>query len=346
MKKLILGMMLAVFTFIAVLPTNSKAAETTTGITLSDNGENGVDVQLTLPDAPREKISTMKVTLLVEPVNLAGESVTFTFSEALRAHAKVTEYRYHEDSNLLHLYVAGSDPLFTQDKETLDLGTVNAGSNYKVSVIEDSVNIVTGSEEEIVSLTAKPFISIEDESKQPQRPDDTSLKKLMEEIKRAEGFAKNQYTAESYQRLLAALEKAKAAANDPKASEEQLKQAIQDLQNAISSLVKVKDENSAEEKHEQDVTDQKVPDKTDDETLSPSKDTEEDDALSSSENTGENDTLSSSENSGEDGALSSSGNTGDVTNLQPYVGFIVISGCCMIAYGYYKWKMKTSREHK
>ncbi len=310
MKKLILGMMLAVFTFIAVLPTNSKAAETTTGITLSENGENGVDVQLTLPDAPREKISTMKVTLLVEPVNLADEKVTFTFSESLRSNAKVTEYRYHEDSNLLNLYVAGSDPLFTQDKDTLDLGTVNAGSNYKVSVIEDSVIIVTGSQEEAVTLAALPLVNIEDESKQPQRPDDTTLKKLTEQIKVAEGFAKDSYTADSYQQLLTALEKAKAAANDPKASEEQLKQALQDLQNAISSLVKVQIDNSAEEKYKQDVKDQKVPAKAD------------------------------------DGTLLSSENTGDVTNLQPYIMLILISGCCIIAYGYYKQKTKASRAHK
>lgn len=310
MKKILLGMMLAVFTFIAVLPTNSKAAETSAGITLNDNGKNGVDVQLTLPDAPREKISTMKVTLLVEPVNLADGKVTFTFSESLRSNAKVTEYRYHVDTNLLNLYVAGSDPLFTQDKDTLALGTVNAGSNYKVSVIEDSVMIVTGSQEEAVALASLPLVNIEDESKQPQRPDDTTLKKLTEQIKTAEGFAKDQYTADSYRRLLNALEKAKAAANDPKAGEEELKQALQDLQNAISSLVKVQIDNSAEDKYKQDVMDQKVLAKAD------------------------------------DGTLLSSENTGDATNTQPYVFLILISGGCILAYGYYKWKMKASHEHK
>lgn len=260
MKKYMIGLIVAVFTFIAVLPTPIKAAEINETVTVTETKDGKAKVSLTMPDGAKQQISTVKITLLVEPKNTSEGTVTFTFADAIKQKAKVSEYRYSLDTSHLNIYVSGTTPLFEDGKVTIDIGTISAGSNFKVTVVEDSLTTVVGTEEEIVALDDYPEVTISDEKNpdNPTRPGDTA-KKLEETIKAAEALSKNDYTEESYNALLEAIANAKRVLNDPNATNEQIAQALADLENAIGALVSVA-RDSAQEKFDQDVADQKIPD--------------------------------------------------------------------------------------
>ncbi len=262
MKKYMIGLIVAVFAFIAVLPTPIKAAERNQTVTVTETADGKAKVSLTMLDGAKQQISTVKVTLLVEPKNTAEGTVSFTFAESIKQKAKVSEYRYSTDTSYLNIYVAGTTPLFEDGKTTIEVGTISAGSNFKVTVIEDSLTAVVGSEEEVVALDDYPEVTISDDKnpENPDRPDETS-KKLEETIKAAEALSKNDYTEESYNALLKAIENAKNVLNDPNATNEQIAQALAALENAIGALVPVT-KDSAQEKFDQDVADQKIPDPT------------------------------------------------------------------------------------
>ncbi len=262
MKKYMIGLIVAVFAFIAVLPTPIKAAERNQTVTVTETADGKAKVSLTMLDGAKQQISTVKVTLLVEPKNTAEGTVSFTFAESIKQKAKVSEYRYSTDTSYLNIYVAGTTPLFEDGKATIEVGTISAGSNFKVTVIEDSLTAVVGSEEEVVALDDYPEVTISDDKnpENPDRPDETS-KKLEETIKAAEALSKNDYTEESYNALLKAIENAKNVLNDPNATNEQIAQALAALENAIGALVPVT-KDSAQEKFDQDVADQKIPDPT------------------------------------------------------------------------------------
>ena len=262
MKKYMIGLIVAVFAFIAVLPTPIKAAERNQTVTVTETADGKAKVSLTMLDGAKQQISTVKVTLLVEPKNTAEGTVSFTFAESIKQKAKVSEYRYSTDTSYLNIYVAGTTALFEDGKTTIEVGTISAGSNFKVTVIEDSLTAVVGSEEEVVALDDYPEVTISDDKnpENPDRPDETS-KKLEETIKAAEALSKNDYTEESYNALLKAIENAKNVLNDPNATNEQIAQALAALENAIGALVPVT-KDSAQEKFDQDVADQKIPDPT------------------------------------------------------------------------------------
>ena len=102
-------------------------------------------------------------------------------------------------------------------------------------------------------------MTIGDDDADPDRPDTELIKNLEDKITEAEGFAKGDYTESSYNALLEALENAKKALNDPNATAAEIAQALADLENAIGALETIK-KDSAQDKLEQDVADQKVKD--------------------------------------------------------------------------------------
>ena len=119
MKKYMISMIVAVFAFIAMLPTPIYAAETGDNVVISDNKDGSANVSLTMPNAAREKVSTIKVTLSVEPKNTGDDSVIFTFAQAIEQNTKVHEFRYHSDTSRLTIYVSDSDPLFADGVITM-----------------------------------------------------------------------------------------------------------------------------------------------------------------------------------------------------------------------------------
>lgn len=261
MKKIILGLIVTVFTFIAVSPVSIRAAEVNEAVTVSETKDGKAKVSLTMPNGAKQKISTVKVTLLVEPQNTAEGTVSFTFTDAIKQKAKVSEYRYSLANSYLNIYVSGTTPLFEEGKATIELGTISGGAHFTVTVIEDSLTAVTGSEEAIIALDDYPEVTITgDGSDNLTHPGETA-KQLEETIKAAEALNKADYTEASYNALLEAIANAKAVLNDPNATNDQIAQALADLENAIGALVSVA-KDSAQEKFDQDVADQKVPDPT------------------------------------------------------------------------------------
>lgn len=262
MKKYMISLIVAVFTFIAVLPTPTQAAETKDTVTVTETADEKAKVSLTMPNGAKEQISTVKVSLLVEQRNVNEETVVFTFADAIKQKAKVSEYRFSKDTNYLNIYVSGTTPLFEEDEETIEIGTISAGSNFKVTVVEDSLTAVYGSEENVVTLADYPEVTVSDgnDSEYPDRPGEEA-KKLLETIKKAEALSKDDYTEESFNAMLEALENAKKILKDPNSTNEEIVQALAELENALGALVPVS-KNSVDEKREQDIASGKQPDPT------------------------------------------------------------------------------------
>lgn len=160
MKKFRLGMIMAVFAFIAMLPLQVSAVEETekteeVSVTCTPNeGKTKYEVSLHIPNASNEQIATVSLKLDVtpDPTNSStGYSSMIEFSKDVTEKAKVYEYRA---GNTLNIYIAGTKALF--EKDTLFVGTVSMknsagdalgldGENgVKLSNAEDSILIVRG----------------------------------------------------------------------------------------------------------------------------------------------------------------------------------------------------------
>ncbi len=307
MKKYMIGLIVAVFTVIAVLPTPIKAAEAKEEVKITDNGDDTVKVSLTMPNAAVKQISTVKITLIVEPKNTSEGTVTFEFAKSIQDKAKVTEYRYYEDSSYLNIYVSGTTPLFKDGEETIAIGNISGGKDFKVEVIEDSLTAVVGYNERAFVLADLPVVKVGDGS-DPDDPDRPAIDEVIEDLENtiteAESLPKGDYTESSYNDMLKALENAKNVLADPASTEEQIRQALSDLQNAIGALVKNPDNNSAQDKLEQDIADNKVKDP----------------------------------NMG-------SGDTGNSTTVWPWVSVVVVSGAVIGAFLYWKQKEKATENN-
>lgn len=163
MKKFRLGMIMAVFAFIAMLPLQTFAAETEeVGVTCTPKNEDNMEyeVRLRIPNASKEQIASVSLKLDVTPDpkrSSTGYSSMIAFSEAVAGSdkvpgkAKVYEYR---SGNTLNIYIAGTKALFEND--TLFVGTVSMknsagealaldGENgVKLSSANDSLLVVRG----------------------------------------------------------------------------------------------------------------------------------------------------------------------------------------------------------
>ncbi len=277
MKKRIFNIVLTVLMIAVLLPVHALAANTNDEIQITDEGS----VTITSEHAAREGIASLQVSLLVQPARENAE-VSFVFSDSA---AKVAEFRYHEDSGLLNIYLSGTEALFG-DSDTLSVGTVvvqdqdGKDMTATVGVEKESLKYVYGTEliieeaevpEQPVTINAdeptdpdqptetdeptnpdEPTETDEPtnpdeptETDEPTNPDDgneddsksETLKELEETLKNAESYVEGNYTKESYQAMKKAMEEAKAVLNSPMPTEEELANALQNLQNAMGALV-------------------------------------------------------------------------------------------------------------
>jgi len=273
MKKYILGMIMAVFAFIAVLPHSIDASENQ-GIELKPD-KNKAEVILTMPQFAAEKVSSLQLSLDIT-TNTSAADVSFKFNSNLPA--KVKEYRYHEDTHMLNLYIAGTTPLF--DKDSLSLGEVIAdttdgsGLTAYVNVKIDSLKYVSGTKiatvknqlsyPETVTLTAgdggepinkptpevpgttapageQPAPGTTDQEQETKIPAATDQLKLRDVLSIANGYAEEDYTAESYSILKEAIRKAEELLNKPDVTQKEIDDAVMLVQNAIGALIKKSD---------------------------------------------------------------------------------------------------------
>lgn len=155
MKKIITGFAMAVFACIALLPLQASAAGEP-GIQLLAE-ENAASVSLTLPETVREHVYSLELGLKVESDAPEQLNAEFLFEEGL---AKIAEYRYHEDTGILKIYLSGNRALF--EGESLKLGKAvfsaadQEGVAVRVSVVEDSLKVVNGTKAESLQKITYP----------------------------------------------------------------------------------------------------------------------------------------------------------------------------------------------
>lgn len=155
MKKKIWKMAAVIWILAALLPIRAFAAG---GDTFRLDGTG--TVTLVSEHAAKEKISSLQFSLLVE----GADQVDFQFSAS---NAKVLEARYHEDTKILNIYLAGTKALFAENTDTLEIGTVLAlkedgsSASATVSVVADSLWYVYGNEQvQALALEVPEAVSI------------------------------------------------------------------------------------------------------------------------------------------------------------------------------------------
>lgn len=299
MKNRILNIVLLAFIVAVLLPVHALAANTNDEVQISEEG----DISIQSEHAAQEGISSLQFGLLVQATEPDAQ-VSFAFSEST---AKIAEYRYHEDSGLLNIYLAGTTPLFT-DSAVLPVGTVvvqdqdGKDVEAEVSVAEDSLQYVYGTElrmaeanlpEGPVTIHAEQLVKPDDGGE--EIPKSEAFQDLQETLKNAESYAADSYTTESYQAMKKAMEEAKAVLNSPAPTEEEIENALQNLQNAMGALV-----------------------------LS-SNDAKTDGDIGESGNAGTENKPETQESSGQSGEKVMPALTGDSTTLLPYAGLLLIS---------------------
>ena len=180
MKKYRLGMIMAVFAFIAMLPLRVSAEETKEiGATCTPNEKKTeYSIDLYLPNAAKEEISALSLKLEVTPKEAVGEP-QIKFSNKVMERAKVYESRYH---NTLNIYIAGTKALF-KDDNTLRVGTVSMRNSAGEALTLDKEDGVKLSSAENSLLVVKGFgraespnrdtsWQAEEEEKPPVNPDE------------------------------------------------------------------------------------------------------------------------------------------------------------------------------
>ena len=243
----------------SVLPLQVSAAEKES-IELAVEAEQ-VGVSLTLPQSVSGNILSLQVGLKVDSNEQEETTATFQFSENV---AKVADYRYNQEKGILNIYLSGTKTLFQNGTESLKLGNVQInttnenGATVHVSVVENSVKMVKGTKTEVIQnidYPEKAEIILgnggnQDNGGDPDNggdqdngdaQDKTELQQVME---MAKSYTQSEYTKESYAVLQKAMEMAQKVLDKEDATEEEITEALKNLENAIGSLVKKEDTSS------------------------------------------------------------------------------------------------------
>lgn len=243
----------------SVLPLQVSAAEKES-IELAVEAEQ-VGVSLTLPQSVSGNILSLQVGLKVDSNVQEETTATFQFSENV---AKVADYRYNQEKGILNIYLSGTKTLFQNGTESLKLGNVQInttnenGAIVHVSVVENSVKMVKGTKTEVIQnidYPEKAEIILgnggnQDNGGDPDNggdqdngdaQDKTELQQVME---MAKSYTQSEYTKESYAVLQKAMEMAQKVLDKEDATEEEITEALKNLENAIGSLVKKEDTSS------------------------------------------------------------------------------------------------------
>ena len=191
----------------SVLPLQVSAAEKES-IELAVEAEQ-VGVSLTLPQSVSGNILSLQVGLKVDSNVQEETTATFQFSENV---AKVADYRYNQEKGILNIYLSGTKTLFQNGTESLKLGNVQINT--------------TNENGATVHVSAQ---------------DKTELQQVME---MAKSYTQSEYTKESYAVLQKAMEMAQKVLDKEDATEEEITEALKNLENAIGSLVKKEDTSS------------------------------------------------------------------------------------------------------
>lgn len=243
----------------SVLPLQVSAAEKES-IELAVEAEQ-VGVSLTLPQSVSGNILSLQVGLKVDSNVQEETTATFQFSENV---AKVADYRYNQEKGILNIYLSGTKTLFQNGTESLKLGNVQInttnenGATVHVSVVENSVKMVKGTKTEVIQNIDYPEKAeiilgnggnqdnggVPDNGGDQDNGDAQDKTELQQVMEMAKSYTQSEYTKESYAVLQKAMEMAQKVLDKEDATEEEITEALKNLENAIGSLVKKEDTSS------------------------------------------------------------------------------------------------------
>lgn len=268
MKKYILGIIMAVFIFIAILPQRAWAADDNTPVRLS-NGETAL-IEAELSQGNEEKVSSIQFSIeltdkdgnsVSSDILNSIESLTFLPNQDITAKAKVCEQRYHNDKGTLDIYIAGTEPLFEENnkliagtiavaytgEEKTDVYIKAADDSFKV-VKGNNLETVTGNESAVRIVTGQQPVNPDPQEPEnpnnpenPQEPTGPVIDKsgLYSALEIAAGLNESDYTPESFEILKKAVEAGKKVMNDDNATSEEVEASADEILNAIGTLVPV-----------------------------------------------------------------------------------------------------------
>lgn len=268
MKKNSLGIIMAVFIFIAMLPQQALAADNENPLKLQA-GQSAL-VEAELSQANGEKISSLQLSLEVTSQDGTSgnasvlekiENLSFSPDASITSKAKICEQRYHKNTGVLDIYIAGTQPLFSAE-DKLTVGTVTAtgkdgnGLDVYIKIVTDSFKVVRGNALQTImedEATVRIAVAQEEKPTQPEEPEKPTQPQepetpnpeaptidktqLNEALDIATGFAESDYTADSFALLKAAIEKAKNVMSNSDATKEEIESVTEELLNVIGSLV-------------------------------------------------------------------------------------------------------------
>ena len=200
-----------------------------------------------------------------ESIELAVEAeqvgVSLTLPQSVSGNILSLQVGLKVDSNVQE---ETTKTLFQNGTESLKLGNVQInttnenGATVHVSVVENSVKMVKGTKTEVIQnidYPEKAEIILgnggnQDNGGDPDNggdqdngdaQDKTELQQVME---MAKSYTQSEYTKESYAVLQKAMEMAQKVLDKEDATEEEITEALKNLENAIGSLVKKEDTSS------------------------------------------------------------------------------------------------------
>ena len=210
-------------------------------------------VTLRSDHAAAEGISSVQLKLTAEAAD--GESLGFSFSEALEG--RLTKAAATEDG--LYLYIAGAQPLMSGGADQLVLGAVTGAQPGSIALEEGSLAYVYGRRTAVQTVPARAEADPE-ETDQPgsggapsapvvpqatAEPDPVQaireeLQIQLDRVSAAYDLGagnKDNYTPESWDVLMTAIDRAVSLLADETATEEDLNGALSQLQAAVDALV-------------------------------------------------------------------------------------------------------------
>lgn len=136
------AVIMALLYCVTALGTGVFAASSAQTVELKANGSEA-QLVMDFPQAAAEEIASMQISLVITP---SSADIEFVPDSGLSA--KIVESRYHSDTGVLTVYLAGTKALFS-GISPLTVGKIKiSGSNVSaaVKVKEDSIKFVRGSE--------------------------------------------------------------------------------------------------------------------------------------------------------------------------------------------------------
>ncbi len=151
MKKQIVNCLFAALTIGALASLNAGAADSEAGSNIIISESDSISI--TSENAANDGITAIQLSIRVEPA--ADANVSFDFNQ--ENDVKITDFRYHEDSDILNIYLADSEPVFN-GSDTIELGSVYAADSegnavdVNITPVDDSMKFVSQN-----TLTSKSF---------------------------------------------------------------------------------------------------------------------------------------------------------------------------------------------